>query len=62
MELCQSDEEAFDTFLNMSPPKHAHLFKPVLPNHPPETFERLENDADAAAICSQLGIDLDKLV
>lgn len=61
MDLCRTDEEAFDTFLSMSPPAYAHLHKPLLPNHPPETFARLEEDADAAAICSQLGIPTDKL-
>ena len=60
--LCLKDEESFDAFVAGTPPMFAHL---KTPTHtaaalPPSFAQTRASDA-ALAVCTQLGIDPDKL-
>lgn len=56
LELCVSDEAAFDTFLEKSGPVFAPLFKAShLTGAPPATHVRHDSPLEAE-VCAQLGL------
>lgn len=61
LDLCRSDETAFDTFCTASGPVFAYLTKPSgMEGRPPPSKPAHESDT-AAAICAQLGLHPDAL-
>ena len=54
--LCQSDETAFDKFLEQSGPIFSHLLKPTHMNSAPGPAAKSEDSPEALAICEQLGL------
>ena len=63
--LCQSDEVAFDKFLEQSGPVFGHLLKPYqMPMAAltgMQSAKHSANSPDALAICAQLGLKPDAL-
>ena len=62
LELCRSNETAFDTFLARSHPPYAHLLEEhTYMRGAPNSGPAVATSGMAAAVCAQLGLKPDAL-